>query len=173
MSRVYGPSAIIQTIHTFPLHISARRVYSLSFTTSSDRSLYQSIATPSSAPNAARSERERRTGSPPGTALVCIQQWPQQPTEAEPTLAVVRRIDRPKKEFHNPHFRREVLARFLEHLGLFIFKVHRLVNQAANERVVVEGGKELLGAGVVAHLCQLVGDCVGAVCCQRSSGFGG
>lgn len=46
---------------------------------------------------------------------------------------------------HDPHFGRQVLARLLEHLRLLILKVHGLINKSTNERVIIEGGQELLG----------------------------
>ena len=46
---------------------------------------------------------------------------------------------------HDPHFRSQVFSWLLEHLRLFIFKVHGLIDQSTNCWVIIEGRQELLG----------------------------
>ena len=45
---------------------------------------------------------------------------------------------------HQPHLGAQILSRLLQHLRLFIFVLHSLVDQAADDWVVVEGREELL-----------------------------
>ena len=46
---------------------------------------------------------------------------------------------------HEPHFRAEILSGLLQHLRLLVFVLHGLVDEAADDRVVIERREELLG----------------------------